>query len=207
MVQVGQNVMSAKMSVETFQRLTLLYLIGQFENGVYSSFRLQKVLYYGTRDAEPVPFTFCHTAYGQYSRQAAAMLTLMLDSGLVEQESLLNESAGSQWRQGSLVDAAAVKQQFRAGFPAIAKGMKASIKKYGYLPQSELDDVVHADPLLEEIPYGNVLLKGAKRKYVETELDAADAQDLELLLSPGFLHSMGQLGVAISKKYSMDSAG
>lgn len=76
--------MSAKMSVETFQRLTLLYVIGRFEDGVYSNFRLQKVLYYGTRDAEPVPFTFYHTAYGQYSREAAAMLTLMLDSGLVE---------------------------------------------------------------------------------------------------------------------------
>ena len=198
--------MSAKMSVETFQRLALLYLIGLFENGVYSSFRLQKVLYYGTRDVESVPFTFYHTAYGQYSREAAAMLTLMLDSGLVEQENLLNERVGSKWQQGSLVDAAAVKQQFKAGFPEIAKGMKASVKKYGYLAQPKLDEVVHADSILEEIPLGNVLLKGTKRKYVDTELDSADAQDLEILLSPGFLQSMGQLGIAISKTHQMDQA-
>lgn len=104
------------------------------------------------------------------------------------------------------MDAAAVKQQFQEGFPETAKGMNASAKKYGFLPQPELDEVVHADPILKEIPQGKVLLKGAKRKYVDTELDVADAQDLEMLLSPGFLQSMGQLGIAICKDRSADIA-
>ena len=186
------------MSVGTFQRLALLYLIGQFENGVHSSFRLQKVLYYGTRDAEPVPFTFYHTEYGQYSHEAAAMLTLMLDGGLVAQESLLSVREGSIWQQGSLVDAAAVKRQFQAGFPEIAKDMKTSVKKHGYLPQSELDALAHADPILEEIPRGRILLQSARGEYVNTQLEAVDSEDLEMLLSPGFLHALGHLGASLA---------
>lgn len=187
------------MSMETFQRLTLLYLIGKFESGVYSSFRLQKVLYYGTRDSEPVPFTFYHTEYGQYSREAAAMLTLMLDCGLVEQESLLSERAGSHWRHGAVMDAAAVRRQFTAGFPEVARGLNGSVKKYGYLAQTALDEAAHADPILAEIPAGKVLLKGAKRKFVDTELAGADAEELEIMLSPGVLLSLNQLAVAFAQ--------
>ena len=49
---------NATISKETFQSLVLLYLIGQFPEGIFSSFRLQKVLYFATRSAELKPFTF-----------------------------------------------------------------------------------------------------------------------------------------------------
>ena len=94
--------MASTIGKETFQRLTLFFLIGCFEQGVFSSFRLQKVLYYATRDVEPKPFTFHHTTWGQYSRDAANQLLHMLESqDCASVKKLTGKYGGARWKVDS----------------------------------------------------------------------------------------------------------
>ena len=194
----GVREMSGLMEKETFQRLTLLYLIGQFPKGVYSSFRLQKVLYYATRDVDPKPFTFHHTNYGQYSHGAAAQLTLMLEGELVTQKSLPGNREGSHWQLSDMIDTDAINRSLEHGFPNLAQAIKKSVKDHGFQKQRDLDVNVHQDTVLEENPLGSTLLEECSSKLILSKLDQDEAEDLEMLLSPEFLRALKFLSKTLS---------
>lgn len=187
--------MVATIQKETFQRLTLLYLVGRFPDGVFSSFRLQKVLYYGTNaeEVKPKPFTFHHTRFGQYSCDARGVLDEMYEEGLLEQEKLAGESKGVRWQSGALIDTAVVHANLEGGFPQLAKSINASVKEYGFMKQRELDERVHADPILEEVPEGDILIEEDPDSRVATQLDEETVEELEILLTPGFIPAMAKL--------------
>ena len=191
--------MAGKIDKETFQRLTILYLIEQFPNGVFSSFRLQKVLYYATRDVEPRPFTFHHTRFGQYSCDARGVLDEMHEEGLLEQEQLKGESSGVRWQSGVFIDAAVVDANLEAGFPQLARSINASVKEYGFMKQRELDERVHADPVLEEVPPGGILIEEDSKSRVATQLDEETVEELEILLTPGFIPAMAKLARTVAE--------
>ena len=179
--------MSAMMSKGTFQRFTLLYLIGQFPDGVRSSFRLQKVLYYATRDVEPKPFTFHHTQYGQYSCDAAISLEVMLEGSIIQRKELLGEHKGAHWLPGEMLDPQGVAQAYEQAFPQLAEAIRDSVEEYGYLKQNELDTRVHADPILAEVPRGELLHSEAPDDSVATLLSEDHSEDFELALAPRLL--------------------
>ena len=179
--------MSAKMSKETFQRFTLLYLIERFPRGVHSSFRLQKVLYYATRDVEPKPFTFRHTQYGQYSWEAAASLEVMLEGSIIQRKELAGERMGAHWLLGEMLDPQGVAQAYEQAFPPLAEAIRNSVEEYGYLKQNELDTRVHADPVLAEVPPGEILHSEAPDDTVATLLSEDHSEDFELALAPRLL--------------------
>lgn len=179
--------MSARMSKGTFQRFTLFYLIGQFPDGVRSSFRLQKVLYYATRDVEPKPFTFHHTQYGQYSCDAAISLEVMLEGSIIQRKELAGERKGAHWLPGEMLDSQGVAQAYEQAFPQLAEAIRDSVEEYGYLKQNELDTRVHADPILAEVPPGEVLHSEAPDDTVATLLSEDHSEDFELALAPRLL--------------------
>ena len=183
---------------ETFQRLTLLYLIGQFPKGVFSSFRLQKVLYYATRDVDPKPFTFHHTDHGQYSRDAAAQLLTMLEDGLVERSSLEGTYDGACWRTGKIVSTEELHADFKTGFPELAESIEENARGYGLMKQRPLDERVHADPILKKVRKAGVLHRESPEKRIDICIDGDDAEDLEILLYPGFLEAMSQLNNTVA---------
>ena len=178
---------------ETFQRLTLFYLIGCFEKGVFSSFRLQKVLYYATCDVEPKPFTFHHTSWGQYSRDAADQLLIMLESQVVKREGLAGEFSGALWQAGDDLDNEEIREAFEKGFPELARSIADSVKEWGYLKQRVLDERVHADKILAQVPPGGELLKGLQQDSVRIELDGETAEDYAMLMSSHFISMMNLL--------------
>lgn len=187
--------MASTIDKGTFQRLTLLYLIEQFPDGVFSSFRLQKVLYYGTKgeDVESRPFTFHHTRYGQYSCDARGVLDEMYEEGLLEQEKLKNNSNGVRWQIDDLIDTGVVDNNLEAGFPHLAKSIRDSVQEYGFKKQRELNEQVHADTILEEIPLGGVLIEENPEDRVAIQLDEDTVEELEVLLMPGFVPAMAKL--------------
>ncbi|MCY4525101.1 MAG: hypothetical protein OXB89_00695, partial [Anaerolineaceae bacterium] len=75
--------MSSIIDRETFQRLTLMYLIAQFPDGVDNDRHLQKVLYLAMRDVEPKPFTFHYTEEGPFSRDASVRLLHMYEADII----------------------------------------------------------------------------------------------------------------------------
>lgn len=197
--------MSAKMSKATFQRFTLLYLIGQFPKGVFSGFRLQKALYYATRDTEPKPFTFRHTEHGQYSCDAAAALEVMLEGELLRRKELAGGRPGARWLPGDMLDQEAVAQAYEQAFPPLAAAIRASVSEYGYLRQPELDERVHADPMLAEIPRGEILHAETADDAVETLLSEDECEDFELTLAPRLLSILKRF-VEVAKTTDFDSS-
>lgn len=197
--------MSAKMSKGTFQRFTLLYLIGQFPEGVRSSFRLQKVLYYATRDVDPKPFTFKHTQYGQYSWVASASLEVMLEGSLIQRKELAGERMGAHWLPGEMLDPEGVAQAYQQAFPPLAEAIRNSVEEYGYLRQDELDTRVHADPVLAEVPPGEVLHSETPDDTVETLLSEDHSEDLELALAPRLLSIMTRFARVVEETDFDDS--
>ncbi|MCY4009765.1 MAG: hypothetical protein OXF22_08470 [Anaerolineaceae bacterium] len=179
--------MSAKMSKEAFQRFTLLYLIGQFPEGIYSSFRLQKVLYYATCDVDPKPFTFHHTRFGQYSYEAGVQLTLMLESGIIQCQNLGGEHSGAHWRLDNLLDCRSIKRAYKKAFPQQAEAICASVKEYGFMRQRALDDRAHADPILVKVPRDQVLHEETPAETIESPLSEDQSEDIELALTPRLL--------------------
>lgn len=180
--------MKAMMDKETFQRLVLLYLLGQFPRGVFSSYRLQKVLYFATRDVEPKPFTFLHTVYGQYSRDATALLTEMLEDDLVKREPLREELSGALWYRGDDIDPELMDHAMEKGFPELANSIQNSVERYGFLKQRELNEKAHDDPVLTDVPHGEILINEATTETVQVPLDDNLVEGLEFTLCPGTLH-------------------
>ena len=180
--------MKAMMDKETFQRLVLLYLLGQFPRGVFSSYRLQKVLYFATRDTEPKPFTFLHTVYGQYSRDATALLTEMLEDDLLKREPLKEELSGALWYRGDDIDPEFMDEAMEKGFPTLAESIRNSVAHYGFLKQSELTDKAHEDQALNRVPRGDILIAEVNTEVVEVPLEDNLVEGLEFTLCPGTLH-------------------
>jgi len=177
----------------TFQRLPLFYLIGCFEQGVFSSFRLQKVLYYATRDIDPRPFTFHHTKWGQYSRDASVQLLHMLEGALVQREELSGKHGGALWKVGSLSNVDEVLGAFEEGMPEHADAIRSSVEEFGNLKQRILDELVHGDAILKERRRGRILIKENGEKRIRISLDEDTAEDLEFALNPMLSLAMASL--------------
>lgn len=195
--------MSSTISKEAYQRLVLLHLIRQFPKGVMGSFRLQKVLYYATRDAEWPPFTFHHTANGQYSYDARQLLNEMAREDLVRQEVLRGQhDGGSHWLNSEIFESEPLENALSTGFPELASAFNRAVKEYGYQKQDDLDRIAHEDPDLTEIPKGEVLLAGTEDDEIPTLLDEEDVEIAEMLLSPDFLKEMARFGKAVAERDS-----
>lgn len=197
--------MSAKMSKETFQRFTLLYLIGQFPEGVRSSFRLQKVLYYATRDVDLKPFTFRHTQYGQYSWEATALLEELLESGIIQRQNLNSERAGAHWRLDNLLDYRSIDRVYKKAFPELSKAIRACVKEYGFMKQRALDDRVHSDPILAKVPRDRVLHEETTLDAVESPLNDDQSEDIELTLAPRLLATLARFAEVMENSDFDDS--
>ncbi len=192
--------MSSTMSKEAYQRLVLLHLIQQFPKGVMGSFRLQKVLYYATRDAEWPPFTFRHTQNGQYSYDARQLLNEMAREELVRQGELRGRyDGGSHWWPSNIFESESIENALSTGFPELAAAIDNAVTKYGLKQQDDLHRIAHEDPDLKEIPRGEVLLAEAEDNEIPTLLDEDDVDDVEMLLSPSFLKEMSRFAKIVTE--------
>lgn len=197
--------MAATLDKETFQRLTLLYLIGLFPKGVFSSFRLQTVLYFATRDVEPKPFTFRHTRYGQYSHGVAAQLTLLLEAEMLLHKQLPGQQEGSHWQTSDVVDHETVRRHMNKGFPQLVQAIRCAMRDHAFLELAELNARADADPAMKATPPEEVLLRAPAGLSVPTLLDEDDAEDLALVLYPGFQRALKNLALAMIERDLLES--
>lgn len=179
--------MAAMMDKETFQRLVLLYLLGQFPRGVFSSHRLQKVLYFATRDAEPKPFTFLHTASGPYSRDATALLTEMLEDDLVKRTPFEDGRSGALWFRSDKIDVAKIDQAVEQGFPHLAQAIRACVSRYGILKPRELEHHIQNDSVFQRTLEGEASISEVASESVAVPLADSFVEVLEFSLCSGTL--------------------
>lgn len=192
--------MSNTISKEIYQRLVLLHLIRQFPRGVMGSFRLQKVLYFATREAEWPPFTFHHTQNGQYSYDVRQVLNEMAKEGLVRQEEFRGRyDGGSKWLLSDKFESDPIENALSMGFPELATAIDNAANKYGRKQQDDLDRLAHGDPGLEETTRGEVLLAESAGDEIPTLLDEDDVDDVEMLLSRNFLKEMSRFAQVVAE--------
>lgn len=193
--------MSGTLDKETFQRLTLLYLIGQFPQGEFNSFRLHKVLYFITRDVEPKPFTFRLSDQTLYSDVVSTRLIEMLGADLLACEILPGAEAGTCWRLGDVVDLEAARGYMERGFPDLARAIRASAEEC----ESLSSDAFRQPAVRDLMPAGSadeaLLLPEHAAECVPSQLDDDECMDVEMLLSPGFLRSLKFMAVGLAEHH------
>ena len=191
--------MAATLDKETFQRLTLLYLVGQFPQGVAGSFRLQKLLYFATREVQPKPFTFRLSAGAPYSHAVSTRLIEMLGADLLAGEILPGAEAGTLWRLGDVVDLEMTRHYMERGFPDLAQAIRASVGEVESLSADACSGLETRDELLRGSPDDDLLLTEHAAGQVPSQMDDDENMDVEMLLSPGFLRSLKFMAVGIAE--------
>ncbi len=179
-------------SKDTFKRLVVLYLIGKFnDHAVYGRTRFQKVLYFGQKDSDLIPFTFKRTWRGQYSDQVWSVARELTSIGYLKSILLSEDNA---WGEGWQLRDANLHEDYAAALKALTPDLKrtidSSIEMYGYLRHEELIQIAHEDPMLKEVPLGEILVEENLPDIVEGSLSADDCDDLEVALNLKFMESV-----------------
>jgi uncharacterized protein YwgA len=178
-------------SKDTFKRLFLLYTIGRFQDGVYGLLRLNKVVYFGLKDAPIKPFGFRRDRYGQHSNDLDAINEQLLSMNHTK-ATPLDTGQGNRY---SLTDKKSVTFHNLALQHADAK-LKVRIDKavetYGYLREKELLEKAHSDPqFLDAVENDtDVLFDEKLPERIAVSLSDEDCEDLELSLDPNFISAM-----------------
>ncbi len=185
------------LSKETLQRILILYLISKFPNGVFSSFRFQKVLYFAEKDLPLRPFTFKHTEHGQYSFDAREVLDELTQMKYVSQQQLSGHNDGAKWKLSSNRDA----NDYAIILDAISKNIRPivdnAIKTYGYLGQAELDHTAHSDPILSLVGMYEIIFAENIPDVLNVGVSEEECESWELALNPNFIKVMGHVVEAL----------
>ncbi len=191
--------MSSIIDRETFQRLTLMYLIAQFSDGVDSDRRLQKLLYLSTRDVELHPFTFHLTRHGPFSRDAAVQLLHMYEADIIRRLTPNGSTLDAAWMAHDTETCREFCEAFEEGLPQYADAIQAGVVAYGGLTPGRLDELLDSDPRLQGLRCGRVLLREHNKHFIRVALDDDLAEELDMMLSPIFLQSMRRLDKAMAE--------
>ncbi len=191
--------MSSIIDRETFQRLTLLYLIAQFPDGVDSDRRLQKLLYLAMRDVEPKPFTFHYTEEGPFSRDASVRLLHMFETAIVQRVAGNGADQGTRWKAWDTSTCREFCDAYDEGLPQHADALRDSVARYGHLKPYKLDSLLCEDQQLQGLRYGRVLMRETARRPVRVALDDDLAEELDMMLNPEFLQAMERLDRAVAE--------
>ena len=181
-------------SKDTFKRLFLLYTIGRFKDGVCGLLRLNKIVYFGLKDARLKPFGFKRHLYGQHSEDLDAINEQLLSMNHTKATPL----ESGQGNRYSLTDKESMTFHNLAmsHIDAKLKGkIDRAVKTYGYLQEKELLEKAHSDAeFLEAVKKDiNVLFDEKLPKRIPVDLSDDDCEDLELGLDPNFISAMRSL--------------
>lgn len=181
------------LSKDTLQRILILYLISKFPNGVFSSFRFQKVLYFAEKDLPLRPFTFKHTEHGQYSFDAREVLDELTGMNYISREQLSGQNDGIKWKLSSNRDA----NDYATILDAISKNIRPivdnAVKTYGYLGQAELDHTAHSDPVLSLVGMYEIIFAENIPDVLNVDVGEEECESWELALNPNFIKAMGYI--------------
>ncbi len=182
-----------KLSKDTIKKIALLYTINKAKKAIYSNFRLQKILYFCTKDSETKPFTFKHTENGQYSFEVAEIASELEEIGFVKSEPLDGEHNGLQWS----VNNKKIANEISILLESISSDLKGCIDDkfdtYQYLKQKKLDKVAHSDEDLLSTPFNSVIFYGNLPEFVDVDIPDDEIDDLELAFNSKVISAIREL--------------
>lgn len=181
-------------SKDTFKRLFLLYTIGRFKDGVYGLVRLNKVVYFGLKDARLKPFGFKRDRYGQHSDDLDTINEQLLSMNYTK-ATPLESGQGNKYSLTNKKDISFHSLALSHIDTKLRGKIDEAVKTYGYLPEKELLEKAHSDAeFLEAVKNDvNVLFDEKLPKRIAINLSEDDCEDLELSFDPNFINAMRRL--------------
>jgi uncharacterized protein YwgA len=183
-------------SKDTFKRLFLLYTIGRFKDGVYGRLRLNKIVYFATKDASLVPFEFRHDHYGEHSKDLDDINEQLLSMKHATATPLESERGKKRGNRYVLTSKDNMKF-YEIALSLIDHRLKTKVdevvENLGYDPETDLKRKAYADPLFLKSEDGDILFKENLNETIDVDLPEDDCEDLELSLDPEFISAMTHL--------------
>jgi len=209
-----------QLPADTFRRLYLLYVLGQFNNGSYGLMRLHKVTYACERHADLRPFDFKRYHYGQYSETLDGIKDQLLGMGNIgavpldtaQEYSLVMGGQSAAYVEGG--NRLFIRDKTRLPiYGAIIEGISPgtlaiihrAVQEYGYLSQPELLRKLYLLPEFAELPMGYEIFGSNLPAYVDVQLSNDDCADLALSLDPRAVTALSNLAKAVeSSDFDLD---
>ena len=179
-------------SKDAYKRAFLLYLVGQFREGVFGLARLNKVVYFSTKGLRYVPFEFRKWKFGQFSEQLGNENDLLLSMGYLS-ASRLDSKDGSRGNKYVLANRELLGFYQVVISHVLKKDLgkiDSIVKEIGYRPEQRLLEFAYKDQALNEAKEWDVILKEKLPDKIEINLPEDDCEDLELSLNPDFIQAM-----------------
>lgn len=179
-------------SKDTFKRLVLLYIVGEFEHGSYGLKRLQKIGYFIQRDLDLKPFTFEKGYYGQYSEDLDEIKDQLISMGSIYVSPLATgrgnkyESALKlrQGYYGSLLNV----------FDGIQKQIQQVVEEWGYKPEDQIIARAYELEDLESMEDFEIIEESNLPEWINIEgVEDDECDELELAFNPIFVDAMRRI--------------
>lgn len=179
------------LSKEVVRKLSLLYLINEFERGVWGNFKFQKTLYYSLKDSDVKPFPFRRTGSGQFSQEAWNVLDELHEAGMIEDKS--NNSRSRNWVISSGTNINDYSETFESLFGNLARNIRKSVKAYCRKTWDELKEIAHSDPALINTEMYDLIFDENVPDKIEVTMNPDDCFDLEMSFNRGFVSAVSHL--------------
>ena len=186
------------LSREAYRKVVVLGTIASFGNGVYGSMRLQKIVYLGTRTAPAKPFPYIRYHYGQYSQELEDTKDQLLSMGLICVEPMQTKHGiriGEKFiptGSGNIFKLAHNADRFREllgnADPQLEAAIAEAVRSYGYLPEEKLIELAYSLPEFQAKAVNETILDADVPERVQVNLNEEECDELELSLSPPFVH-------------------
>lgn len=95
---------------------------------------------------------------------------------------------GTRWQVGDAIDREDIDRFVKQGFASLARLVRQSVQKYGFLKQTQLDKLAHDDLILQERELGSVLLEENLPGRVALAVGEDAAEDMDMVLTPHAVH-------------------
>ena len=201
------NNLADAISKETFKKLFLLYIIGNFQTGVYGKLRLHKIVYMIERKIEIKPFEFRKYHYGQYSESLDEAQDQLLSMGYLIATPLKTKFPEQSGNLFELADKG-MRTYYSLFIDKIDRNMKKmireAIKRYGYLSEEDLLKAAYKFPEFAVAEFSSVIFSEQLPDFLEVKgLTSDDIEELEISLNPRFINLLNRMDNAF-EQYQFD---
>jgi len=192
------------LSRKTLERLTLLAAIAEYPDGCYGRERLQKVVYFGSKDARTKPFTFKYWNHGQYSWDIADRAIELATLGLIIATPL--ETTDGE-REGDKLSF--IESDYRVKFqllmeqvaPDLSGKLREAVLGIGMMKHDPLEDFAHEDPALQDKERGDIILESNLEERTSIPaLTDEECEDIELCLNPALVSAARRIVRAVQSR-------
>lgn len=185
-------------SRDTFKRLVLLYILGQFEQGSYGLKRLQKIAYFIQRDLNLKPFTFEKGYYGQYSEDLDEIKDQLISMGSIY-VSPLATGRGNKY-ESTLKGRQDYYGSLTSSFDGVQEQIQQVVEEWGYKPEDEIIERAYGLDDLESMEDFEIIEESNLSDRINLEgVDKDECDELELAFNPIFIDAMRRIAAGLEE--------